>query len=245
MSYFESRLRLDMENFEEIKNKFSVCEKLGIRNVIVEPVGNFRNLGTDLREKLESLTKMHIYYRISLQPKNVDDLKNKLSTKILSANKKLPTILSIETPIKEIQIQAAKDSRVDVITFTNPQTMKTLTPGVISLSKQNRSFIEISLSSMMVVNKAQQSKNFRELYRIIHLVKSLRGTLLINGNFEDQYHLRHPRSLISICHTLLGLSMIDAKKAFNENVKKLIERVYDRYDKNFIEYGIKFIEGSD
>lgn len=240
MSYFESRLRLDMENFEEIKNKFSICEKLGIRNVIVEPVENFRTLGIDLREKLTSLTKMHIYYRISLQPKNMDDLRHKLST-----NKKLPTIISIETPIKEIQIQAAKDSRVDVISFANPQIMKTLTPGVISLSKQNRSFIEISLSSMMVVNKAQQSKNFRELYRIIHLVNSLRGTLIINGNFEDLYHLRHPRTLISICHTLLGLSMIDAKKAFNENVKKLIERVYDRYDKNFIEYGIKFIKGSE
>ena len=240
MSYFESRLRLNIENFEEIKNKFSICEKLGIRNVIVELEGNFRNLGIDLREKIESLTKMQIYYRISLQPKNVNDLKIKLSTHNI-----LPTIISIETSIKEVQIQAAKDSRVDVISFTNPQTMKTLTPGVISLSKQNRSFIEISLSSMMVVNKAQQSKNFRELYRIIHLVKSLRGTLLINGNFEERYHLRHPRSLISICHTLLGLSMIDAKKAFNENVKILIERVYDRYDKNFIEHGIKFIKGSE
>ena len=237
MPYYESRLRLNVQNFEEIKNKFVICEKLGIKNVIVEPDGNFKNLGVELREKISSLTKMHIYYRISLRPRNVDDLKNKLST-----NKKLPTILSIETPIKEIQIQAAKDSRVDVISFADPKTMKTLTPGVISLSKQNNSFIEISLSSMMVVNKAQQSKNFRELYRIIHLVNSLKGNLLISGNFEDSYHLRHPRALISICHTLLGLSILEAKKAFDENVKKLIERVYDRYDTNFIEYGIKFIK---
>ncbi|MHA1373376.1 MAG: RNase P subunit p30 family protein [Promethearchaeota archaeon] len=229
-----------MENFENIKNKFAICEKLGIKNVIVEPVGNFKNLGVELREKIKSLTKMQIYYRISLRPRNVDDLKNKLII-----NKKLPTILSIETPIKEIQIQAAKDSRVDVISFTDPKTMKTLTPGVISLSKQNKSFIEISLSSMMVVNKAQQSKNFRELYRIIHLVKTLKGNLIISGNFEDPFHLRHPRSLISICHTLLGLSILEAKKAFNENVKKLIERVYDRYDTNFIEYGIKFIKGGE
>jgi len=240
LSYFESRLRLNVENFENIKNKFAICEKLGIKNVIVEPVGNFKNLGVELREKIKSLTKMQIYYRISLRPRNVDDLKNKLII-----NKKLPTILSIETPIKEIQIQAAKDSRVDVISFTDPKTMKTLTPGVISLSKQNKSFIEISLSSMMVVNKAQQSKNFRELYRIIHLVKTLKGNLIISGNFEDPFHLRHPRSLISICHTLLGLSILEAKKAFNENVKKLIERVYDRYDTNFIEYGIKFIKGGE
>lgn len=240
MPYFESRLRLNLENFEEIENKFAICEKLGIKNVIVEPVGNLKNLGVELREKIESLTKMHLYYRMSLRPRNVDDLKSKLNL-----NNELPTILSIETPIKEIQIQAAKDSRVDVISFTDPKTMKTLTNGVISLSKQNNSYIEISLASMMVVNKVQQSKNFRELYRIIHLVKNLKGNLLICGNFEDSYHLRHPRTLISICHTLLGLSIIEAKQSFNENVKKLIERTLDRYDRNFIEYGIKFIKGGE
>jgi len=240
LPYFESRLRLNLENFEEIKNKFAICEKLGIKNVIVEPVGDLKNNGVELREKIESLTKMHLYYRISLRPRNIDDLKSKLNI-----NNKLPTILSIETPIKEIQIQAAKDSRVDVISFADPKTMKTLTTGVISLSKQNNSYIEISLASMMVVNKAQQSKNFRELYRIIHLVKNLKGNLLISGNFEDSYHLRHPRALISICHTLLGLSIIEAKQSFNENVKKLIERTLDRYDRNIIEYGIKFIKGGE
>jgi len=240
LTYFESRLRLNVENFEEIKNKFAICEKLGIKNIIIEPIENIKNIDIDLREKIESLTKMHVYYRICLRPKNVDDLKNKLSI-----NMKLPTILSIETPNKEIQIQAAKDSRVDVISFTDPSTMKSLTSGVISLSKQNKSFIEISLTSIMVVNKAQQSKNFRELYRIIHSVNSLSENLLISGNFEEVYYLRHPRALISICHTLLGLSIIDAKKAFNYNVKRLIERVSYRYDENFIEYGIKFIKGSE
>ncbi len=237
MSYFESRLRLNVENFEEIKNKFTICEKLGIKNVIIEPIGKLKNLGIDLREKLESLTKMHLFYRTCFRPKNVDELKNKLSS-----NRKLPTIFSIETPNKEVQIQAAKDSRVDVISFTDPITMKTLTSGIISLSKQNNSFIEISLTSMMVTNKAQQSKNFRELYRIAHSVSSLTNNFIISGNFEDPYHLKHPRALISICHTLLGLSIIDAKKAFKENVKRLIKRVQDRYDTNFIENGVKFIK---
>jgi len=44
---------------------------------------------------------------------------------------------------------------------------------------------------------------------------------------------------------LLGLSIIEAKQSFNENVKKLIERTLDRYDRNFIEYGIKFIKGGE
>ena len=179
-----------------------------------------------------------MYYRVSINPNNKEDLKKQL--RIYS---KFPIIISIESPIKEIQIQAAKDSRVDILSFSTPSIMKTLTSGVISLSNQNNSFIEISLSSMMEENKAQQSKNFRDIYRIIQLVKSLKGNLLISGNFDNPYHLRHPRALISICHTIFGLSIPEAKRAFNENVQKLLERVYIRNNKNNLEKDVRFIKG--
>ena len=238
MPYFESRLRLNLKNFEDVKNKFMICEKLGINNIIIEPLGEEKNIGVEFRAKLSSLTTMNVYYRLTFQPKTLEELKIKLKAK-----PNLPTILAIETPIKEIQIQAAKDSRVDIITFSESKIMKTLTPGVISLSKQNKSFIEISLSPIMTTNKALQSKNFRELYRILHLVKNSGQNLIINGNFDENYHIRHPRALISICHTLLDLSLIESKQAFSKVILKLLERAYDRYDRDYLENGIKFIKG--
>jgi len=147
----------------------------------------------------------------------------------------------VESADKKIQIQAAKDSRVDVVSFSEQAVLRTIFPGVISLTKQNQSFIEFSLASIMVKNKSLQSKNLRNLYRGVQLANNLNANYIISGNFDDLYAIRHPRALISICHTLLGISVLRAKNSFSKNVVSLLNRVQMRKDKNFIETGVKLI----
>jgi len=142
---------------------------------------------------------------------------------------------------KNIQIQAAKDSRVDIISFSDQNVIKTISPGIISLIKQNRSFIEFSLASIMTRNQAVQSRYLRSLYRAVQLAMQLKVNYIISGNFDDIFKLRHPRALISVCHTLLGIPLLSAKKAFSENVLTLINRVQARQDKNIIESGVKLL----
>ena len=68
---------------------------------------------------------------------------------------------------------------------------------------------------------------------------------IISGNFNKPYDLRHPRNLISICYSLLGLPIFEAKKAFLENTKKIIERINNRQNKDILESGVKLIKGGD
>ncbi|MFX0143912.1 MAG: hypothetical protein ACFE9C_07535, partial [Candidatus Hodarchaeota archaeon] len=142
----------------------------------------------------------------------------------------------------DIQLQAARDSRVDIISFSNPQIIKTLTPGVISLTKQNNSFLEFSLASIFIPNKVNQSKNFRDLYRFIHLALKNKAYCIISGNFDELYDLRHPRALISICNSLLGIPLHQAKKIFITNPILLLERIERRINSK-LESGVKLIKG--
>jgi RNase P/RNase MRP subunit p30 len=97
----------------------------------------------------------------------------------------------------------------------------------------------------MVKNKAIQSRFLRSLYRALQLAMQLNANYIISGNFDDVYKLRHPRALVSISHTLLGMSLLNAKNAFSENVITLINRAQMRQDKNFIEPGVKLINRGD
>ena len=97
----------------------------------------------------------------------------------------------------------------------------------------------------MMKSKGIQSKNFRNLYRFTKLVLDLKPNYIISGNFSELYHFRNPRSLLSICHTLLGMSLNDAKKGFKDNVQLLLERVNHRVNKNIFQDGVKFIKGGD
>ena len=236
MSYFESRLRVNTSNFKEIEQKLHFCKLLGIQNVIVELENNGEKMRSDLKRRIEEIPNINVKYRTNINPKNLESLIKKLKGIGQSSN-----IIVIESVDKKIQIQAAKDSRVDVISFSEPAVLKTIFPGVISLTKQNHSFIEFSLAPIIVKNKSLQSKNLRNLYRGVQLANKLNANYIISGNFDDIYSLRHPRALISVCHTLLGISLLRAKNSFSKNVVSLLNRVHMRQDRNFIESGVKII----
>jgi len=144
-----------------------------------------------------------------------------------------PDILSIESLNREVQLQCSKDSRVDIISFSDPEIIKTLTPGVISLTKQNNTFIEFSLAPIMVNNKTIQSKNFRNLYKFTQLALRSKANYIISGNFMNLFDYRHPRALISICCSLLEIPLSIAKKAYITNPKMLVEKTKISYNNKF------------
>jgi len=236
LSYFESRLKININDFTEIEKKIKLCQELRITNLILEPKNDILKLNSKLKERISKISTLNLYYRINLRPNNLNDLKKRIQH-----YNNFSDIISVESMDKNIQIQAAKDSRVDIISFSDQNLIKTISPGIISLAKQNRSFIEFSLAPIMARNQAVQSKYLRSLYRAVQLAMQLKVNYIISGNFDDIFKLRHPRALISVCHTLLGIPLLSAKKAFSENVLTLINRGHARQDKNIIETGVKLL----
>ena len=236
MKYFESRLKANFDNIEDIKEKIEFCERLGIKNIILEPTISLNTIPLDIKENLKEVTNINLYYRINLKPNNLTTFKKKIKN-----YNRFSDILSVETSDKEIQIHAARDSRVDIISFSEHDILKTLTPGVISLIKQNSSFIEFSLAPIMENNKSFQSKNFRNSYRFLQLARRLNVNYIISGNFNEVFDFRNPRAMISICHSLLGIPLLEAKAAFSDNIQLLLNRVNQRQDKDLIEDGVRLI----
>ncbi len=236
MSYFEARLKINIDDFAEIERKLKFCQELRITNLILEPKNDILKLNSELKQRISKISTLNIYYRINLRPKSLNDLKKRIQP-----YNNFSDIISVESMDKNIQIQAAKDSRVDIISFSDQNVIKTISPGIISLTKQNRSFIEFSLAPIMTRNQAVQSRYLRSLYRAVQLAVQLKANYIISGNFDDLFKLRHPRALISVCHTLLGIPLLNAKKAFSENVLTLINRVQGHQDKNIIEPGVNLL----
>lgn len=228
MSYFESRLSVDIENIDEIKNRLKFCEQLGIKNIILEPKNGIDKVPSDIRYKVENELKINIYFRINLRLKTIEEFKKKIKK-----FNNFKDILSIESLNREVQLQCSKDSRVDIVSFSDPEIIKTLTPGVISLTKQNNTFIEFSLAPIMVNNKTIQSKNFRNLYKFTQLALRSKANYIISGNFMNLFDYRHPRALISICHSLLEIPLSIAKKAYITNPKMLVEKTKIIYNNKF------------
>lgn len=227
---------MNFDDLDEIKKKLELCERLGLRNLILEPKDISQKISLKIKAFIKKITKINIYYRYNLKPENLGDFKKEIK-RFNTKNE----ILSVETSNKEIQIHAARDSRIDLISFSQPEIIKTLTNGVISLAKQNNSFIEFSLSPIMVNNRSIQSKNFRNLYRYIHKVRNLKANYILSGDFNEIFDIRHPRALISICYTLLDIPLSEVKRVFKENPLRLLKRIEKRQDRSILENGVRLI----
>ena len=238
MPYFESRLRVNFNDLDEIHRVIEFCEKLQISNLILEPLNDSKHFHEGFLTKINKETKINIYIRFNLTPKTLNEFK-----KDLKLYRNLPYIISLETHVKEIQIQAAKDSRIQLLSFSDPDNLRTATPGVISLAKQNGTFIECSLAPIMIKNRALQSKNLRLIYRFLQLISRINPYFIISGNFETLYDLRHPRNLCSICNTLLGMPLDKAKNAFSRNVDILLKQVIERKESKLVQSGVRLIKG--
>jgi RNase P/RNase MRP subunit p30 len=238
LSYFESRLSIVTKNLNKIKQQLEFCEKLGLKNLILEPENSIKNIQAEFKKKINNLTKINLFYRITLRPSGLNELKQ-----LIRGYNNFTELLSVETLDKETQIYAAKDSRVDILLFSDQEILKTLSRGTISLVKQSGSYIEFSLAPIMVANKTIQSKNFRNLYRSIKLVRSLKANYIISGNFKNLFDYRHPRALISLCNSMLEIPLNEAKKVFRDNPLNLLKRVQSRLDSNNITSGVRIIKG--
>ena len=237
MSYFESRLRLNFEDLDEVYHALKFCEKLNINNLILEPLSNSKHLGEDVFNKIRENTYLKLYFRFNIKPRTINEFK-----KEIKFHQKFPNILSLETEVKEIQLQGAKDSRIHVLSYSDPINMRTITPGVISLAKQNNTFIEFSLAPIMIKNRGVQSKNFRLLYRFIQLILKIKPNFIINGNFNKTYDFRHPRNLSSVCHTLLGMPLDKAKEGFSKNIEMLLNGVKEQKENKLNQEGVRLFK---
>ena len=78
MSYFESRLRLNLRNFEDIEQKLNFCKNLGIKNLILEFENDVKNITPELKEKISKISTLKLYCRKTIRPKILDDLKKRI-----------------------------------------------------------------------------------------------------------------------------------------------------------------------
>jgi len=232
---FESRLRVNFDDLNEIKQKLTICEKLGIQNLILEPKIEQDVVNDKKKREIQDLTEINIFFRRTYKIKNLHKLKQKIKQ-----FKTVEEIVSIESSDQEVQNYAARDSRIDLISFSNYGLLKSFSEGVVSLAKQYNTYIEFCLNSIMIEKRSYQSKVFRSLFKLINM--GIDRKLILSGDFKNPYDLRHPRSLISITHTLFEMPISKAKKAFSSNVIALLEKVQLRTNPSMFEDGVKLIK---
>lgn len=235
--FSNTRVLLNAQSEEEIIKKLNIYKFVGFHVIFVEYNFDFNFEYRAHLNKLQELTTLKLIGKIVFHPVSVKDLKKKLQ----KVQNYKDFAISIVSKNKDVLTFAANDSRVDIISFTNIENIRNLTPGLISLLKQFNKFFEISIIDVLITNNSNRSRVFREIYKILKLVNKNPEILLFGGSERENFYIRGPREIISIFHSIFNLNLAGSKRIVRENPSELIKRLIARNNPNNLQKGVEII----
>lgn len=241
--YTNCGFKLNSINLENVDKFLEIYKWVGYQNLFFEV--NFP-LELDLKKftnEMKIKYNLNLYPKTIIKPHSLNHLRDIL-TKI-SPNKDL--IVAVESIDKDILSFSAHDSRVDVISITSVNLIKELTPGIISLLKQNsgKKFLEVSLIDALSSKNFQRSKIFREIYKIISMAVKSQDLIIYAGQEFKINYIRGPIEISNVFNTIFEIPLNKSKRFVRETPQLLINKIIQRADKNYIEDGIRIIESKD
>ena len=173
--------------------------------------------------------------RIDLRPRNTHELSNTLRR----VRRKFE-IVAVHCENKSVSRQAAKDHRVDILTFhplkTGRRRVGLDRQGASLASKSNCAY-EVSLSDLLG-SSAERARVLVNLKRDIWNATHEGVPVVVTSGAGTPLRMREPRAIASIT-SLLGISEEKGLDAVSETPRRILERNREKLEPGFVSLGVK------
>jgi RNase P/RNase MRP subunit p30 len=238
--YTNTSFKLYSISTDQIDRYLEIYKWVGYQNLFfeIEYPNNFD--ATQFTKEKNIKYGLNLIPKLVIKPKSLNQFREILSR----INQFKDYAIAVESSDKEILSFATHDSRIDIISLGSIELVKELTPGIISLLKQNagKKFLEISLIDTINSRNYQRSKSFREIFKIISMASKNEKLIVFGGHELKLNYIRGPKEIISIFNSIFDISNEKAKRFVRENPQLLIDKIKQRTDKDFIETGVQIID---
>ena len=173
--------------------------------------------------------------RIDLRPRNI----NQLSKTLRRVRRKFE-IVAVHCETKAVSRQAAKDHRVDILTFPPLKTGRRrvgLDRQGASLASRSNCAYEMSLSDLLG-SRTDRAKVLLNLKRDIWNATHEGVPVVVSSGAWTPLRMREPRAIAAIT-SLLGLSENEGLDAVSETPRMILERNREKLGPGFVSPGVK------
>lgn len=174
--------------------------------------------------------------RIDLTPRRATDL-----LKDLRRLRRMTEVIAVGCFSKEVARQAAKDRRVDLISFPSTDPRKRFFDSAgAELASQALASLEVDMAPLLYMRG----------FRRIRLLAALRKEMLIAGKFRVPIVLSSGANALSLLRKpedyaflayLFGLGFHEARKAFSGNPQAVIERNRRKLSPDYVAPGVYIV----
>ncbi len=208
-----------------------LASKLGFKGIAI---ASERLASQALRDEARTLG-IDLASRIDLRPRNTYEL-----SKALRRVRRKFEIVVVHCENKAVSRQAAKDHRVDILTFhsmRNGGRRVGLDRQGASLASRSNCAYEVSLSDLLG-SSVERARALVNLKRDIWNATQEGVPVVVSSGAGTPLRMREPRALASIT-SLLGLSENKGLDAVSETPRRILERNREKLGPGFVSPGVK------
>jgi len=191
------------------------------------------------REKLRKLcqdTGLEFVSRIDLTPTNTKELLNSLRRL-----RRRYEIIAVNCQSKNIARQAAKDRRVDLLSFPPDPRKRFFDKAEAELASKSLPALEIDMTQIITLSGKPRIQLLSKIREELELAEKFQIPVVISSGANHPLLLRGPREYIAIAESLLDLEREKAQDAISKTPNNIIERNREKLSPNFVAPGIKIV----
>jgi RNase P/RNase MRP subunit p30 len=239
--YADLHLRLNVENPAETLRIINKVSQLGYRLIAVPLEPETRQNEVEKLQKVCKEAGVDFASRLDLRPRT----SNELMVQLRRFRRKFE-VICVACENKQVARQAAKDRRVDLISFPLLDFRhRFFDKAEAELASNGLVALEVDVNPLLILDGASRVRLLSSLQREAGIARRSRVPIVVSSGVAAEMLLRKPRELAALAF-LFGLDKDSTLDAVSRNPHVIVKRNREKLDSGFVAPGIRVIkDGKD
>jgi RNase P/RNase MRP subunit p30 len=241
MKFVDLHLRPNLRSPEHASELLRKSAELGYSTVGIAFAAEVTQKDVDETRELCSRVELDLVTRVNLAPRTAQDLLN-----CLRHLRGRFEVISVCCYSKEVARQAAKDQRVDLISFSSAEPRRRFFDHAeAELASKASASLEVEMAPLLCLSGFQRTRLLSTLRKEAFVAKKAGVPIILSSGASDTYCLRRPMDYAYLSY-LFGLDFCTAKQAVSENPRAMVERNRQKLSPGYVAPGVYVVkEGKD
>jgi len=150
-------------------------------------------------------------------------------------------VIAVLCSSKAVARQAAKDRRVDLLSFLSTDTRKRFFDSAeAELASKGTASVEIDMAPLLYLQGSQRIRLLSRLRKETQIARKYNVPIVLSSGADSPRLLRKPDEYAFLSY-LFGLDFPNAMRGFSENPKSIVERNKKRLNSSYIAPGVYLV----
>jgi len=239
--YADLHLFPDLKNLKQTADMINKAAKLGYRLVGIPFPINCTQLEIEQVQSICSEAKTDMATRVDLRPRTPNEL-----TRSLRKLRRRFEIIAVICDSKNVSRQAAKDRRVDLLSFPSPDFRKRFFDmAEAELASGSLASLEIDIKPLLTLEGPARARLLSSMRKEAVIARGFHVPIVLSSGASDGMLLRRPLEQANLS-SLFDLDRDSALNAVSTNPSSILKRNREKLSSRFVAPGIRLIrKGKD